>query len=174
MNENIIRARSKVAPTITKNSKINSEGLGVSTSDGYMIGDNLKANVLGKTTHNFATGRSDILYSTKAASNYSILGRVMSHETAHAYSFAYGFPKLDIDKLRSFDSTLDNVEHLTIRELEYTYAAKNIVWANMKNGYTLMSDIKMTKELLQPAQKFLYNFLYKQFSPIFNTNYLYP
>ena len=74
MNENIIRARSKVDAQITKNAKINTEGVGVSTSDGYMIGDNGKANVLGKTTPNFRTGRSDILYSTKAASNYSILG----------------------------------------------------------------------------------------------------
>lgn len=173
MNENLTKAtnaREKSVPGIAKKS-INSEGIGLSDSKGFLINSEGK-NVLGSSTPaNFWSGKSDILYSTKAASDYAVLGRVMSHETAHAYRFAMGLPTLDIN---GGYGGIDTVEHLTIRQLEYTYAAKNGIMASWKNGYYFKDDITNTFKLLQPAQKYLYNLLKEKFSPIFNINYSFP
>lgn len=95
----------------------------------------------------------------------------MSHETAQAYRFAMGLPTLDIN---GGYGGIDTVEHLTIRQLEYTYAAKNGIMASWKNGYYFKDDITNTFKLLQPAQKYLYNLLKEKFSPIFNINYSFP
>ena len=172
MNENLAKAtnaRERSVPGIATKS-INSEAIGLSDSNGFLINSAGKK-FLGSTTPNFWSGKSDILYSTKAASDYAVLGRVMSHETAHAYRFAMGLPKLDIN---GGYGGIDTVEHLTIRQLEYTYAAKNGIMASWKNGYYFKDDITNTFKLLQPAQKYLYNLLKEKFSPIFNINYSFP
>ena len=172
MKQNIIDARNKIDPEITKAAKIETETLGVSDSDGFLVmKDNSVSKALAKTSYKFQSGRSEIVYSSRAASDYATLGRVMSHETAHAYSFALGLPKMEIEKIRSFDTALDSVEHLAIYKLEFLYAKTNYINPSWKNGYLFMDDINKTINLLTKTQKPLYEMLYKKFEPIFKTNY---
>ena len=169
MNENITTGRSKIDPKITNAAKINSEGVGVSNPEGYMAGPQGKFNILGESTPNFWKGGSDILYSTKAASNYPILGRVMAHETAHSLRFALGLGTSAIQT--SFDDSLDTVEHLAIRKLEHVYALKNGISASLNNGYVENWAINQTFNLLHSYQKNLFNRLFNKFSPIFDTKF---
>ncbi len=173
MQQNVKDARSNFTPEEISSYKIKSETIGLSDSNGLMLNStDGKFNVLGETKLTFGSGKSTIAYSTKAASNPQILGRVMSHETAHAYSFALGLPNIEIDAARRLDSSLDSVEHIAIRKLEHVYANKNYILSNYwKNGYMDMDVINMTLKALRPNELFLYNYSYNKFFSIFNRTF---
>lgn len=173
MNENLTKAtnaREKSVPGIAKKS-INSEGIGLSDSKGFLINSEGKTILGSSIPADFWSGKSDILYSTKAASDYAVLGRVMSHETAHAYRFALGLPTSVIDELRRYDNALDTVEHLSVRALEYNHASINNILPIYGTGYVDMESIKMTVNSLFSYQKNLYDMLLNRFTPIFNIKY---
>ncbi|AZA81761.1 hypothetical protein C1637_04075 [Chryseobacterium lactis] len=154
--------------------KIESEGLGLSNSKGLMMNDGGNFNVLGRTTFNYGSGKSTILYSTKAASNLKLLGKTMAHETSHALSFSIGIPLMEIEKNQRFDELLYDVEHLAIKRLERIYALKNYILPNYGNNYVEMGDILRTINGLNSGQKILYNFMYNKFLPIFNKTFKFP
>lgn len=105
MNKNIKDARANLPDNRQYN--IKSEGVGLSNSKGFMINEDGSFNVLGKTTYSYGTGKSTILYSTKAASSPCLLGKTMAHETSHALSFSLDFPQMEIDKNKRFDDNQD-------------------------------------------------------------------
>lgn len=170
MNGNIKDARTNLPNVDTF--KIESEGIGLSNSKGLMMNDDGNFNVLGRTDYHFGSGKSSILYSTKAASNVKLLGRIMSHETAHAWSYALGLPNMEIGVGSRFDNALDDIEHLAIRNLEYIYAQKNgiLEFGNFVPKYL----IKLQTAALNSSQKILYNFMYSKFYNIFNVTYKFP
>ncbi|HCD9236720.1 TPA: hypothetical protein NEG48_003762 [Elizabethkingia anophelis] len=76
------------------------------------------------TTKHFFSGGSDIVYSARAASNSYILGKTMAHETAHAYYYSivhWGDLGNKNTKIKAFNGTLDNPEHIAIKKLENFY-----------------------------------------------------
>ncbi|WP_294251856.1 RHS repeat-associated core domain-containing protein [uncultured Chryseobacterium sp.] len=170
MNKNVKDARGNIPNNERFN--IDSEGIGLSNSDGFMMNDNGNFNVLGRTDFDFNSGKSNILYSTKAASNFKTLGRVMSHETAHAWSNALGLPNIEIDQARRFHDAFDSIEHLVIRNLEYVYAGKNNIISYV--GYVPKQLINFQIAALNSSQKILYNFIYNKFYDIFNITYKFP
>ncbi|MDR6544279.1 hypothetical protein J2810_000301 [Chryseobacterium rhizosphaerae] len=189
-NDIAVDANSDVEPdlqTMTKNIKdaranlpdngqykIESEGVGLSDSRGLMMNENGDFNILGRTTFSFGSGKSTILYSTKAASNIKLLGKTMAHETSHALSFSLGIPYMKIDENKRFDQLLYDVEHLAIKRLERIYALKNNILPNYESNYVEMGDILRTVNGLNSGQKILYNFMYNKFFPIFNKTFKFP
>nr|WP_315034533.1 hypothetical protein [uncultured Chryseobacterium sp.] len=84
-SKNIKGTRANLSKNGEYNIKI--EGLGLSNSKGFMMDENGNFTILEKTTFTFGSGKSTILYSTKAASNIKLLGKTMAHETSHALFF---------------------------------------------------------------------------------------
>ncbi|WP_185226181.1 hypothetical protein [Chryseobacterium indologenes] len=154
--------------------KLESEGIGLSNSKGLMMNENGDFNILGRTTFSFGSGKSTILYSTKAASDLKLLGKTMAHETSHALSFSLGIPYMKIEESQRIDNLLSDVEHLAIKRLEHVYAFKNNILPTYGGNYVEMFDIQNTILRLTPSQSMLYNFMYNKFLPIFNRTFKFP
>ncbi|SHG96286.1 RHS repeat-associated core domain-containing protein [Chryseobacterium oranimense] len=150
---------------------IGKEYVGKPTLDGHLLLGNDKG-VLGWTKPvDFLTGKSDIVYSPLAAQNDVLLGKVMVHETAHAFS--QRFLSLSIDINSGYDVRLNTTDHLAIYKLEHLYAKKQLYF---KNGYVditkikgvFMEDIDLTYNALSPFEKSFFNKAYNSFYKIFN------
>ncbi|AZA81763.1 hypothetical protein C1637_04085 [Chryseobacterium lactis] len=150
---------------------IGKEYVGKPTLDGHLLLGNEKR-VLGWTKPvDFFTGKSDIVYSPLAAQNDILLGKVMVHETAHAFS--QRFLSLSIEINSSYDVRLNTTDHLAIYKLEHLYATKQLYF---KNGYVditkikgvFMEDINFTYNALSPFEKLFFNKAYDSFYKIFN------
>ncbi len=172
MNENInYKRRNTFTKEEIQEFGIGKEYVGRPTLDGHLLLGNEKG-ILGWTKPvDFLTGKSEIVYSPLAAQNNILLGKVMVHETAHAFS--QRFISLSVDINSSYDMRLNTTDHLAIYKLEHLYASKQLYF---KNGYiditkikgVFMEDINFTYNTLSPFQKSFFNNAYDRFYKIFN------
>ena len=168
MQENIKNVRGNGNFKNIEKLKIEYEGLGVSGDNGLMMGDG-KYDVLGMTRKNYLTGKSQIFYSTRAASNPLILSRVMAHESSHTYIYALGLPA-NLKLSNSPISGLDTIEHLAIRNLESNMFSKyNIVDYQDKLFNRVYIDY--TIKLLHGYDKILFENYTNLFQEFFNHPY---
>ncbi|MGS0747501.1 hypothetical protein [Halpernia sp. GG3] len=150
---------------------VGNEYVGQPTLDGHLQIGNEKS-VLGWTKPmNIITGKSDIVYAPLTAQNNVLLGKVMVHETAHAFSQkSFLFSVI----LKSqYDNRLNSTDHLAIYNLENLYGAKQGYFKNgvvdiLKIKGVFLDDINDTYGVLNSFQKFFYKKAYEKFYPIFN------
>ncbi len=126
--------------------------------DGKITGD------LAVSRFNFFRNSTSITYSYKVLQNKYLLAKTMAHETAHAYYNSAGI--IYHARFDNPTNTLNNLEHLAIKDSEWTLVKLN----NMPtSGMNLISQGEILKRIMsldsqgfQAYQKFM-----KFFEPIF-------
>lgn len=126
---------------------------------GKVVGD------LAVSRFNFFKNTTSIEYSYTVVQNKYLLAKTMAHETAHAY---YNASNLIFHaKFRNPTSTLNNLEHLAIKDSEWTLVRLN----NMPTkGLNLINQTKLLNRIfsLSPQGFEAYQKLIEFFEPIFN------
>ena len=124
--------------------------------------------IVGYSQRNFWTGKTSIYYSKFAITHHDLLIKNMSHETAHAYGSNFAL----INARKSFknitDNRLNNIEHLVIKDLEWTTVNINHLstanYMNLINRNVLSNMISS----LSKSDHLIFQWIRNLYEPIFN------